>query len=95
MRRWVACETKLVAIETEDTVEGDLTAVLQTRNTKTSDLTPKNESKIKYIVRLLARQLFVMGMVGFRMAAFADYERIVSTWAGCAGRSQSVIKPDD
>jgi hypothetical protein len=38
MRRWVPCETKLVAIETEDTVEGDLAAVLQTRNTKTSDL---------------------------------------------------------
>ena len=28
------CETKLVAIETEDTVEGGLAAVLQTRNTK-------------------------------------------------------------
>lgn len=39
MRSWVPCETKLVAIETEDTVEGDLAAVLQTRNTKTSDLT--------------------------------------------------------
>lgn len=28
------CEKKLVAIETEDPVEGDLAAVLQTRNKK-------------------------------------------------------------
>jgi hypothetical protein len=35
----MACEKKLVAIETEDAVEGDLAVVLQTRNTKTSDLT--------------------------------------------------------
>jgi hypothetical protein len=37
----------------------------------------------------------VMNRVGFRMTAFADYERFGPTWAGCAGRSQSVIKPDD
>ena len=36
------CETKLVAIETEDAVEGDLAAILQTRNTKASNLTPKS-----------------------------------------------------
>jgi hypothetical protein len=34
MKKWVPFETKLVAIETEDAVEGDLAAVLQTRNTK-------------------------------------------------------------
>jgi hypothetical protein len=29
------------------------------------------------------------------MTASADDERFDPTWAGCAGRSQSVIKPDD
>jgi hypothetical protein len=46
MRRLLPCEMKLEAIETEDTVEGDLAAVLQTRNTKTSDLTLGSEYMI-------------------------------------------------
>ena len=95
MRKRVPCEMKLVAIETEDAVEVDLAAVLQTRNTRTSDLNLRCENTIKKIERLLATQLFVTDRAGFRMTAEADDKTFDSTWAGCAGRSQSVIKPDD
>jgi hypothetical protein len=41
--RKISGETKVVVVETEDAVKGDLTAVLQTRNTKTSGLRLGNQ----------------------------------------------------
>lgn len=64
-------EIKLVAIETEEAVEGDLADILQTRKRITSNLRFRNKWRVscKVVRRLLATQLSLNSLMGIRMTA--------------------------